>query len=688
MKQVKSRVLHFLRFKLFAESLCCLLFFSSLILSTNVFADDQTYLDYSANLQHLTDSENISNIEQALSSNNWRNLNNNVDLGFVKHHSWFRVDLPQQSFDTSYNVIEIGNIALDKVEFYLVSDGKILERYVSGNLNELSARPIQSRKIAFPIAKKHFQSANLSVYLRVSAEHKTFLPLRIWQYQDFIWYDKSELLYSTILLGAAFALGIFHLVLYFRSPSNFVILYSTTLFSMCCSYSIKSGVAYEYFWPEFPVSSSLLFYLSRVMFCISYILFLSDLFQLPRVNKTLATIFKILAAFFFALGTSYLFMPISVVVKIESIAIFIINPFMLCIASWLWFKGDSAGKYYLLSTSQLFIFVGLATVLEATGSTSVIVPHLSSFGVLMMVTMLAITVAHKIRKKEQQIASDLHKLNKKLEDKVASRSRALTQSLETLKQTQDKLIEAEKLAAMTHLISGIANRISAPLDACRTATANYKNRNVLMSRVFSENQTSRSALHSYLEANDSSIKVIEKGLIQSSNLVSGLKTLAIDNYSKNLIKTTLVYQHIENIINHFTKTFEESPRFQINCDQHLKADIATDLFEQLLAQLITNSITHAFSDIAKGRIDIAVVVEDSTLFLTYSDDGRGIESAELESLFAPFSTRDSSQGRAGLGTNAIHNIVVYGLNGTIKYDSQLGKGLTYFVQFPVKQVTE
>lgn len=72
------------------------------------------------------------------------------------------------------------------------------------------------------------------------------------------------------------------------------------------------------------------------------------------------------------------------------------------------------------------------------------------------------------------IALENAQLYNQLEQKVIERTQELTQTLETLKTTQQELIQSEKLAALGQLIAGIAHEINTPLGVINSSIGNIR----------------------------------------------------------------------------------------------------------------------------------------------------------------------------------------------------------------------
>lgn len=108
---------------------------------------------------------------------------------------------------------------------------------------------------------------------------------------------------------------------------------------------------------------------------------------------------------------------------------------------------------------------------------------------------------------------------------------------------------------------------------------------------------------------------------------------------------------------------------------------------QRLNQVLLNLISNAVKFTEHGMIWISAYLEHDKLIFAVRDEGIGIHSDNLESIFEPFQQIDSTLNRkaggTGLGLPICRRLVELH-HGRIWVISELNKGSTFFVQLPTK----
>jgi signal transduction histidine kinase len=105
---------------------------------------------------------------------------------------------------------------------------------------------------------------------------------------------------------------------------------------------------------------------------------------------------------------------------------------------------------------------------------------------------------------------------------------------------------------------------------------------------------------------------------------------------------------------------------------------------QAISNLIKNGIDYNHPE---GKVMIGLKPNKSSIDITVSDTGIGIAEAEIPKLFDRFYRVDQSRSRqiggSGLGLSIVQSVILE-LGGTIHISSQLGKGTTVTLTFPLE----
>jgi PAS domain S-box-containing protein len=108
---------------------------------------------------------------------------------------------------------------------------------------------------------------------------------------------------------------------------------------------------------------------------------------------------------------------------------------------------------------------------------------------------------------------------------------------------------------------------------------------------------------------------------------------------------------------------------------------------QVLLNLLINS-AHAIAEVVgkdsnqKGKITIRTAQDRQVTTITVQDTGAGIRPEIQSRVFDPFFTTKAVGRGTGQGLFLAHNSIVKKHGGKIWFDSELGKGTTFFIQLP------
>ncbi|MFD2017876.1 sensor histidine kinase [Vibrio olivae] len=282
---------------------------------------------------------------------------------------------------------------------------------------------------------------------------------------------------------------------------------------------------------------------------------------------------------------------------------------------------------------------------------------------------------------------------KSLELKLYHRNAELDQSntnlehmLENLKQTQDKLVESEKMASLGSLVAGVVHEINTPVGVGLMGISQFIDEISAIRKRYQNGELDEALFESFLNSATELSDIVNKNLERTAQLIRGFKQIAVDQTSEEDRAINLKEYIDEVIFSLSSVTRKANAYIELDCANHYNVVANPGLISQVLTNLIVNSIYHGFSKKSDGRITIAVREQSDTRFtLTYQDDGKGINKENLPRIFDPFFTTNRVNGGTGLGLNVTYNIVKNALGGTIECLSIEGQGVEFKLVFNVKE---
>jgi len=248
-------------------------------------------------------------------------------------------------------------------------------------------------------------------------------------------------------------------------------------------------------------------------------------------------------------------------------------------------------------------------------------------------------------------------------------------ALQHLQETQNSLIEAEKLAALGRLVAGVAHEINNPVGISLTVASALERKAVTFTAEAERGEIRRSSLKEFLQATRDASNQLVATLTRAAELVQSFKQVAADRNQSEQCSfdiSELTKQILTSLRPGLRK---KNLTLNLSCQPNLTMSSYPGAYGQVLTNLFLNSVMHAFADRERGTIDTRVQASGADdIEVVFADDGCGMTFNVRRQAFNPFFTTRRDQGCTGLGLHIVHNIVTNRLGGTIGLESEPGAG--------------
>jgi two-component system NtrC family sensor kinase len=270
-----------------------------------------------------------------------------------------------------------------------------------------------------------------------------------------------------------------------------------------------------------------------------------------------------------------------------------------------------------------------------------------------------------MRERLRQAVAEINRGAQDLEVKVAERT-------EQLRQAQQRLVQADRLASLGQLAASVAHEINNPLSGVLNFSA-------LMTRILREDGVPPGRVaefRGYLE------RVTEQ-TARAGHIVSDL--LAFSRRSRPArapADLNAIVARTVALVSHKLELTNVVSELQLTQGLPLVACDVSQI-QQVVLNLVINAADATRAQ-GHGRVRVATrrAAGGGALILSVEDDGEGIAAADLDRIFDPFfTTREEGKG-VGLGLAVVYGIV-QSHGGRIDVKSEPGAGSTFEVSLPL-----
>ena len=258
-----------------------------------------------------------------------------------------------------------------------------------------------------------------------------------------------------------------------------------------------------------------------------------------------------------------------------------------------------------------------------------------------------------------------------------------TLDLRTIKESQDMLMEKERLASLGQLVGGIAHNLKTPIMSIAGATEGLKDLIKEYDISIGDPEVNENDHHEIARDMYNWVDKIKDYTKYMSDVITAVKgqTVTLVNDESVSFTVSEMLNRVNILMKHELKNAIVYLDISVKTDENLSLNGDVNSLVQVINNMISNSI-QAYDGKKDQKIDLIVERINNNLVITVKDYGPGIPKNILKKLFKEMVTTKGKNG-TGLGLFMSYSTIRGHFNGNITVESKKNEGTTFKIILPL-----
>lgn len=260
----------------------------------------------------------------------------------------------------------------------------------------------------------------------------------------------------------------------------------------------------------------------------------------------------------------------------------------------------------------------------------------------------------------------------------------LTKSnIEQLHNSQETLMESERLASLGQLIGGIAHNLKTPIMSISGALEGLTNLIKEYDDSIDDPEVNSQDHHDIARDMSDWISKIKDYTEYMSDIITAVKGQAVTLSEADSVHFSLdeLVKRVNILMRHELKNAIIYLNISMKTDEHTKINGDINSLVQVINNMISNSI-QAYNGQTNKNIELILETKDNNVLIHVKDYASGMPKKVQEKLFKEMITTKGKNG-TGLGLYMSYSTIKAHFNGDITFESEPGKGTTFTIILPL-----
>ena len=255
--------------------------------------------------------------------------------------------------------------------------------------------------------------------------------------------------------------------------------------------------------------------------------------------------------------------------------------------------------------------------------------------------------------------------------------------IKTIQNSQDLLVERERLASLGQMIGGIAHNLKTPIMSIAGAAEGLTDLIKEYDSSIEDPEVNSQDHHDIAKDMQTWVEKIKDYTSYMSDVITAVKGQAVTLSNEQAVKFNIeeLVKRVNILMRHELKNALVNLNVRMNVNPNIELEGNINSLVQVINNMISNAI-QCYDGKPDNNIDMNFSQEGSELIIEIRDYGPGLSKEVKDKLFKEMITTKGKNG-TGLGLFMSYSNIRAHFNGNITFESEKGKGTAFFIHLPV-----